>query len=164
LTTVQRLILLYTPLFLFNDASPTEFYTLSLHDALPIYIPVQLESHERRVGAGCETAPRNQRNQVSFSAPMATLRTNPSTTSRKAPEILRPSRKPCAGPVDCRKPICPPESWPSLSAIRGANTKSSPAQINSPPMTNRPRATAQSPAFIGGLSQNHNRIVANAST
>src|SRR5207253_6752063 len=86
LTTVQRLILLYTPLFLFNDASPTEFYTLSLHDALPIYIPVQLESHERRVGAGCETAPRNQRNQVSFSAPMATLRTNPSTTSRKRSE------------------------------------------------------------------------------
>src|SRR5207249_11445977 len=30
----------YTPLsLLFNDSSPTHIYTLSLHDALPIYCP-----------------------------------------------------------------------------------------------------------------------------
>src|SRR3990167_6924812 len=27
-------------LFFFNDTAPTEIYTLSLHDALPIYMPV----------------------------------------------------------------------------------------------------------------------------
>src|SRR2546430_11657723 len=28
-----------TPLFFFNDTATTEIYTLSLHDALPIYLP-----------------------------------------------------------------------------------------------------------------------------
>src|SRR5439155_21502244 len=30
--------LLYSIFFFFNDTAPTEIYTLSLHDALPIYI------------------------------------------------------------------------------------------------------------------------------
>src|SRR6202163_5040508 len=29
----------YTTLFFFNDTATTEIYTLSLHDALPIYVP-----------------------------------------------------------------------------------------------------------------------------
>src|SRR2546430_7987677 len=36
-------IFLHTPIsffFFFNDTATTEIYTLSLHDALPIYIPV----------------------------------------------------------------------------------------------------------------------------
>src|SRR2546427_10562325 len=30
---------LFTPFFFFNDTATTEIYTLSLHDALPIYLP-----------------------------------------------------------------------------------------------------------------------------
>src|SRR5438034_1878719 len=32
------LLILYSLLFFFNDTAPTEIYTLSLHDALPIYV------------------------------------------------------------------------------------------------------------------------------
>src|SRR2546427_3453207 len=31
------------PIFFFNDTATTEIYTLSLHDALPIYLPRRLE-------------------------------------------------------------------------------------------------------------------------
>src|SRR6476620_12602516 len=33
----RRLALLSSPFFFFNDTATTEIYTLSLHDALPIY-------------------------------------------------------------------------------------------------------------------------------
>src|SRR2546421_7155156 len=35
-------------LFFFNDTATTEIYTLSLHDALPIYLPRQDHQVERR--------------------------------------------------------------------------------------------------------------------
>src|SRR5260370_947704 len=44
------------PFFFFNDTAPTEIYTLSLHDALPIYLrghtaqPLQRHHPERRAG------------------------------------------------------------------------------------------------------------------
>src|SRR5262245_64557673 len=40
--------------FFFNDTATTEIYTLSLHDALPIY----LLSRERRDRARCDLRPR----------------------------------------------------------------------------------------------------------
>ena len=36
--------------FFFNDTATTEIYTLSLHDALPIYIPVMLDAGRVRKG------------------------------------------------------------------------------------------------------------------
>src|SRR2546426_4501673 len=36
-------------LFFFNDTATTEIYTLSLHDALPIYIPTSFSKIPRRV-------------------------------------------------------------------------------------------------------------------
>src|SRR5438874_2357101 len=36
--------------FSFNDTQPTEIYTLSLHDALPIYVKWQLANSWRRIG------------------------------------------------------------------------------------------------------------------
>src|SRR5207248_11195083 len=38
-------------LFLSHATAPTEFYTLSLHDALPIYCPAALAQHERIIFA-----------------------------------------------------------------------------------------------------------------
>src|SRR5438034_7783897 len=40
--------LLYSVIFFFNDTATTEIYTLSLHDALPIYQPTppSLSSHQ----------------------------------------------------------------------------------------------------------------------
>src|SRR5437588_3543752 len=35
-------------LFFFNDTATTEIYTLSLHDALPIYLPADRAPHRRR--------------------------------------------------------------------------------------------------------------------
>src|SRR5947209_20103937 len=35
--------------FFFNDAAPTEIYTLSLHDALPIYSPLDVECLEDKL-------------------------------------------------------------------------------------------------------------------
>src|SRR5438552_12858369 len=37
------ILLLYFFFFFFNDPAPTEIYTLSLHDALPIFWPVALD-------------------------------------------------------------------------------------------------------------------------
>src|SRR2546427_899813 len=37
-------------LFFFNDTATTEIYTLSLHDALPIFIVVVRDQHGRRAG------------------------------------------------------------------------------------------------------------------
>src|SRR3712207_7677610 len=44
------------PMFFFNDTATTEIYTLSLHDALPIYIPrdVEREILNRFSGSGKE--------------------------------------------------------------------------------------------------------------
>src|SRR5256885_11353150 len=36
--------------FFFNDTATTEIYTLSLHDALPIYQPGRRRAHQRRQG------------------------------------------------------------------------------------------------------------------
>src|SRR3712207_9480562 len=38
----------YTSIFFFNDPAPTEIYTLSLHDALPISISISCPSPPRR--------------------------------------------------------------------------------------------------------------------
>ena len=38
-------------IFFFNDTATTEIYTLSLHDALPIYPGVLLPIHKVRTGA-----------------------------------------------------------------------------------------------------------------
>src|SRR3712207_9578434 len=40
---MQRFIISCRFLFFFNDTATTEIYTLSLHDALPIYFPQELE-------------------------------------------------------------------------------------------------------------------------
>src|SRR5436189_927213 len=42
------LVVLYAVFFFFNDTAPTEIYTLSLHDALPIW----LDRRVRRLAAG----------------------------------------------------------------------------------------------------------------
>src|SRR5437899_4303046 len=38
--------------FFFNDPAPTEIYTLSLHDALPISVPPRRHQHPDRGGGG----------------------------------------------------------------------------------------------------------------
>src|SRR5260370_36507139 len=50
-------------LFFFNDTATTEIYTLSLHDALPIYSQVRQRRalHQNRV-------PRNEKSQAPMSA------------------------------------------------------------------------------------------------
>src|SRR5438309_7080801 len=42
------------PPFFFNDPSPTEIYTLSLHDALPIFSPDEIEIRITDTGIGIE--------------------------------------------------------------------------------------------------------------
>jgi hypothetical protein len=131
--------------------------------------PVSLVTFGRYRGTfwaqwSCQRHRDRQRGQISFTTSKTTTRTRMPTASKNAPENLRPSRKFFAGPVDPSMISCPSESWLSLSAIRGASTKISPAQMNSPLMTKSPSAIAQSPESVGGLSQNHNIVAANAST
>src|SRR3989442_7404278 len=55
LTTLATL----TYVFFFNDTATTEIYTLSLHDALPIYVPGHLRgAGPLRPGRGCRRSPR----------------------------------------------------------------------------------------------------------
>src|SRR2546422_5622511 len=55
--------LLFNPFFFFNDPAPTEIYTLTLHDALPIS-PARASpgwrgcGHTRRPAATCRPQPR----------------------------------------------------------------------------------------------------------
>src|SRR2546430_12641226 len=57
-------------LFFFNDTATTEIYTLSLHDALPIYLPLErhlaLELREclAHVGSGLGEHGRDRREQL----------------------------------------------------------------------------------------------------
>src|SRR5688572_31271189 len=43
---------LFVSFFFFNDTATTEIYTLSLHDALPIWTGTELEEEERRDDGG----------------------------------------------------------------------------------------------------------------
>src|SRR2546425_13184100 len=48
--------------FFFNDTATTEIYTLSLHDALPIYQPLQpLLQQVHVAGGGCRASARHVR-------------------------------------------------------------------------------------------------------
>src|SRR2546428_10186417 len=55
--------------FFFNDTATTEIYTLSLHDALPIYQPLprdRVRAGDRRAGPGsCRTPPRRSEEHTS---------------------------------------------------------------------------------------------------
>src|SRR3712207_8192027 len=54
-----------TCIFLFNDSATTEIYTLSLHDALPIYAgPRQAALTARPLAARCPTPARQRRAPV----------------------------------------------------------------------------------------------------
>src|SRR5438445_6830688 len=50
-TCLLLLFSVYLLFFFFNDTAPTEIYTLSLHDALPIFLPGRPRPH---VGPGGE--------------------------------------------------------------------------------------------------------------
>src|SRR5262249_61803552 len=61
---------LTAPLFFFNDTAPTEIYTLSLHDALPISVlregPVAARAVNEPEGEQHESAARQARTRVEF--------------------------------------------------------------------------------------------------
>src|SRR3712207_7116604 len=52
--------------FFFNDTATTEIYTLSLHDALPIYDPVQVRWVGQKASQPEEGTPRRSEGQVSL--------------------------------------------------------------------------------------------------
>src|SRR5206468_11685505 len=51
--------------FFFNDTATTEIYTLSLHDALPIYYPMALGEANRRLVIGCRRPARRSEEHTS---------------------------------------------------------------------------------------------------
>src|SRR3712207_7986941 len=55
---------LYSLLFFFNDTATTEIYTLSLHDALPIYSRQPGEVTSRSASAGSSSAAPGPRRTV----------------------------------------------------------------------------------------------------
>src|ERR1043166_10308627 len=57
---MRRIPLVYCLLFFFNDTATTEIYTLSLHDALPIWLDRARPSRSR---PGCRSAPRCDRSE-----------------------------------------------------------------------------------------------------
>src|SRR3712207_924188 len=64
--------------FFFNDTATTEIYTLSLHDALPIFPPVQL--HAEAAGASTQPASTSSR---AASSPVVQRRTGPASPGRR---------------------------------------------------------------------------------
>src|SRR3712207_7573562 len=67
--------------FFFNDTATTEIYTLSLHDALPIFPPVQL--HAEAAGASTQPASTSSR---AASSPVVQRRTGPASPGRRSEE------------------------------------------------------------------------------
>src|SRR5437899_10215008 len=57
---------LFAPVFFFNDPAPTEIYTLSLHDALPI-----TAGRNASTSASTAASGRSERSQTSSSTPRA---------------------------------------------------------------------------------------------
>src|SRR5699024_12535922 len=66
-------------LFFFHDTAPTEIYTLSLHDALPIYTPAATRDHAAAL-------PRPQ-----IAQSLSTFR--PSAWTRRIPRAVHPESK-----------------------------------------------------------------------
>src|SRR5437868_15502305 len=73
--------------FFFNDTAPTEIYTLSLHDALPIYLSqqsmgdAQLSPADRGVVRDAPAPPRRIRDQPGVSRDRKSTRLNSSHVS-----------------------------------------------------------------------------------
>src|SRR2546423_8946690 len=61
--------------FFFNDTATTEIYTLSLHDALPIYVArvVDVVEEERPLGAGLEHLPGVRRRSEEHTSELQSL-------------------------------------------------------------------------------------------
>src|SRR3712207_8273804 len=68
--------------FVFNDTATTEIYTLSLHDALPIFRPLYVGGHGARRRAGRRRPPRPGRDR---GAPRRPLGRAPSRARVAAP-------------------------------------------------------------------------------
>src|SRR6266853_6947535 len=59
--TLKSTILLFS--FFFNDTATNEIYTLSLHDALPIYASDPVPAHRGREGARSDAKDRCRRSE-----------------------------------------------------------------------------------------------------
>src|SRR5256884_10018867 len=55
--TLLILLMLFFFFFFFNDTATTEIYTLSLHDALPIYMLRSLRTAGRGLSTSCHPKP-----------------------------------------------------------------------------------------------------------
>src|SRR5205807_8341033 len=75
----------FLPIFSFNSPPTPEIYTLSLHDALPIWASGRLDRDAVR--ASGRDAPRSRRRSPRRRRPCRRLRTNPSTYGRPAPPL-----------------------------------------------------------------------------
>src|SRR5687767_15860098 len=74
-------------LFFFNDTATTEIYTLSLHDALPISVSVNMKvpkyQKERRSRFQCTHAPSSPSTMNSAASPCCTMVHFPSRRSEE---------------------------------------------------------------------------------
>ena len=48
-------------IFFFNDTAPTEIYTLSLHDALPIWVNAAVTAFRKAIYAGMQSQSLNKK-------------------------------------------------------------------------------------------------------
>src|ERR1051325_12205361 len=55
--------------FFFNDTATTEIYTLSLHDALPIWRRSRLPAGPRTAGRGCPPSTRSEEHTSELQSP-----------------------------------------------------------------------------------------------
>src|SRR3712207_8641410 len=63
--------ILFFCIFFFNDTATTEIYTLSLHDALPIFEPAPVSTGTTAAGTGGGRRPRRRRKAVTARYPGA---------------------------------------------------------------------------------------------
>src|SRR2546426_3587930 len=85
-------LLLFFILFFFNDTATTEIYTLSLHDALPIFAPRSIT----RFGASVKKNRERFRDALLITAPRAETRSDqPSAEAKRSEEHTSELQSPC---------------------------------------------------------------------
>src|SRR5215203_3698536 len=108
--------------FFFNDTAPTEIYTLSLHDALPISGPAGVDPYVAADGPAQLPQPLLERPDAGLI--FRIVRGCGQEHADALHALLRTRReRPCYRAAECRDEVAPPHAFPGPKAHRNGSNE-----------------------------------------